>query len=458
MLRNLRIHIALLDTIVLNIAIITCELIFQSKLSPLTEAAYLRFYLFMNIAWGAISLIFGVYKGCYSVAFELFCRRTMNVYFAWGGTIVIYLFFWRQMELSRIFIAVNMIGFGLLLLFNRFIFLTTTYPNVNSSSVKNVMILGYNDVAKKLAGYLEQQASNTRIVGFCERSENIKELSHYPILSDVSGAMKMTRKYEVNEIYSTIAPEQDSHVYQIMKQADQECIRFKLIPDISLLLKHQGHLNYVNDMPVISLRSEPLESERSQARKRIFDVIISLFVTVFILSWLIPVITLFLWLDSRGPIFFIQMRSGKNNKPFPCIKFRSMQVNNEHETKQVSKNDERLTRVGKVLRKTNLDEFPQFINVLRGEMSIVGPRPHMLQHTERYSKAIGKYMIRQFMKPGITGWAQVNGLRGETKSLDQMERRVEHDLWYMENWSLWLDVRIIFMTVFNTLKGDENAF
>ena len=458
MFRKIRIHIALLDTMVLNIAILTCELIFQSKLTPLTEAVYLRFYLFMNIAWVTLSLIFSLYRNAYNSPFEQFCRRSMNVYLAWATTVFIYLFFWRQLELSRIFITVNIGGFGLLVLFNRFLFLTTTYPNPYRRPIKNVMILGYNDVAKKLAKYLEEETSDTRIVGFCDKSENIKELSHYPILSDVSGAMKMSKQYEVNEIYSTIAPDQNDHVYKIMQQADQECIRFKVIPDVSMLLKQHAHLNYMKDMPVISLRPEPLESPRSQYRKRVFDVVVSLLVTIFILSWLIPIITLFIWLESRGPIFFVQMRSGKNNKPFPCIKFRSMQVNHQEETKQVTKNDDRLTRVGRFLRKSSLDEFPQFINVLRGEMSIVGPRPHMIQHTERYSKKIEQYMVRQFMKPGITGWAQVNGLRGETKSLEQMERRVEHDLWYMENWSLWLDVRIIFMTVFNAITGDENAF
>ncbi|RYF98723.1 MAG: undecaprenyl-phosphate glucose phosphotransferase, partial [Chitinophagaceae bacterium] len=393
-----------------------------------------------------------------STPFELFCRRTMNVYLAWATTIIVYLFFWRQLELSRIFITTNILGFGLLLLFNRFIFLTTTYPTLNKNPIKNIIILGYNDVAKKLAGYLEQEATNTRIIGFCDKSENVRELSHYPILGDFSGAMKVSKKYEVNEIYSTIAPDKNDHIYQIMKQADQECIRFKLIPDTGLLLNQQGHLRYMRDMPVLSLRSEPLESARSQHRKRVFDIIVSLLITVFILSWLIPIITLFIWLESRGPIFFVQMRSGKDNKSFPCIKFRSMHVNKDSDSVQATKNDQRLTKVGKFLRKTNLDEFPQFINVLRGEMSIVGPRPHMLQHTERYSKKIGQYMIRQFMKPGITGWAQVNGFRGETKSLEQMEKRVEHDLWYMENWSLWLDVRIMFMTVFNQLKGEENAF
>src|SRR5687767_12674901 len=197
MLRNLRIHIALLDTIVLNVAIITTEQIFQNKLSPLTESVYLRFYLFMNIAWVTISLIFSLYKDAYNSIFEQFCRRSMNVYIAWSITIFVYLFFWRQLELSRLFITVNMVGFGLLVLFNRFIFLTSTYPNANRRPVKNVMILGYNDVAKKLAGYLEQEATN-KVVGFCDKQENVKELTHYPILSDVSGAMKMSRQYEVN--------------------------------------------------------------------------------------------------------------------------------------------------------------------------------------------------------------------------------------------------------------------
>jgi putative colanic acid biosysnthesis UDP-glucose lipid carrier transferase len=457
-MRNLRIHIAFLDALVLNIAIITCEQIFSARISPLSESVYMRFYMFMNVAWLSISLMFSLYRDSYTTPFEQFCRRTMNVYLAWASTIVVYLFFWRQLELSRLFITVNIAGFGLLLLFNRFIFLTTTYPKLSNNPIKNIVILGYNDVAKKLAGYLEQEATNTRIIGFCDKNENVRELSHYPILSDVSGAMKISKKYEVNEIYSTIAPEQNDHIYQIMKQADQECIRFKLIPDMNLLLKQQGHLHYMRDMPVLSLRSEPLEGARSQHRKRVFDIIVSLLVTVFILSWLIPVITLLIWLESKGPIFFIQMRSGKDNKSFPCIKFRSMHVNKDSDSLQATRNDQRLTKVGRILRKTNLDEFPQFINVLRGEMSIVGPRPHMLQHTERYSKKIGQYMVRQFMKPGITGWAQVNGFRGETRSLDQMEKRVEHDLWYMENWSLWLDVRIIFMTVFNQLKGEENAF
>ena len=135
-----------------------------------------------------------------------------------------------------------------------------------------------------------------------------------------------------------------------------------------------------------------------------------------------------------------------------------MKPNEEANAKQAQRNDERFTRLGKFLRRTNLDEFPQFFNVLKGEMSIVGPRPHMLKHTEDYSKLLRQYMVRQFLKPGITGWAQVNGLRGEIKDDEQLRQRIEHDIWYMENWSLLLDVKIMFLTVFNTIRGDKNAF
>jgi putative colanic acid biosynthesis UDP-glucose lipid carrier transferase len=173
---------------------------------------------------------------------------------------------------------------------------------------------------------------------------------------------------------------------------------------------------------------------------------------------MIPLIGLLIWLESRGPVFFIQKRSGRNNKPFDCIKFRSMRISKDAHTKQVTKDDTRITRVGKFLRKTNLDEFPQFLNVLVSQMSVVGPRPHMLKHTEDYSKLLDQYMVRQFLKPGITGSAQINGHRGETRTIDQMEKRVIDDLWYLENWSLWLDTKIILITAFNMIKGEKNAY
>jgi putative colanic acid biosynthesis UDP-glucose lipid carrier transferase len=218
------------------------------------------------------------------------------------------------------------------------------------------------------------------------------------------------------------------------------------------------HIDNLRDIFVLSVRREPLENIFNRWLKRTFDIVVSSLVTIFILSWLFPLLGLLIYLESPGPIVFVQQRSGKNNKPFGCYKFRSMTVNNTTEATQATKNDKRVTRIGKFIRKTSLDEFPQFLNVLKGEMSIIGPRPHMLQHTENFSNMEEQYMVRQFLKPGITGWAQVNGYRGEIRELAHIKKRVEYDLWYLENWSLWLDIRIVFLTVFNVFKGEENAY
>lgn len=193
-------------------------------------------------------------------------------------------------------------------------------------------------------------------------------------------------------------------------------------------------------------------------RKRLFDIAFAAIVIFFLLSWLIPLIALLIKLESKGPTFFRQLRTGKDGKPFYCLKFRSMTMNPDADVKQACKGDRRVTKVGAFLRKTSFDELPQFLNVLKGEMSIVGPRPHMLRHTEDYSKTIHNFMDRHMIMPGITGWAQVSGLRGETKDLSAMANRVNADIFYLHNWSFMLDMKIICLTVLQVFKQDENAF
>jgi putative colanic acid biosynthesis UDP-glucose lipid carrier transferase len=211
-------------------------------------------------------------------------------------------------------------------------------------------------------------------------------------------------------------------------------------------------------MIILYLRKEPLYYVGIRIKKRFYVIVISSLFIILVLSWLVPIVALLIWLDSRGPVFFIQQRSGKGGKPFNCIKFRSMRVNRDANEKQATKGDVRITRLGAFLRKSNLDEMPQFFNVFMSDMSIVGPRPHMTKHTSDYSKMLNHYMIRHFLKPGITGWAQINGYRGEIKYMEDINNRVEYDLWYLENWSLWLDTRIIAMTAFNMAKGEKNAY
>jgi putative colanic acid biosynthesis UDP-glucose lipid carrier transferase len=270
--------------------------------------------------------------------------------------------------------------------------------------------------------------------------------------------MTFVKENEVTEIYSTLIPDQYPYLFELAKEAEKQFVYFKFVPDYHIFVNRNIYVDFLNDIPVLSLRKEPLEDTGNRIKKRAIDIILSSLVIVFILSWLVPLIAILIKLESRGPVFFIQLRSGKNNQSFRCIKFRSLQVNNEADSRQVSRDDNRITRIGRIMRKTNIDELPQFINIFLGDMSVVGPRPHMLKHTEHFAELYKEYMIRHFVKPGLTGWAQINGYRGEIKDNELLRKRVEFDTWYMENWSLYFDMRIIILTIIVTLRGDKNAF
>ena len=214
----------------------------------------------------------------------------------------------------------------------------------------------------------------------------------------------------------------------------------------------------MDTVPILSIRKEPLELLHNRILKRAFDILFSLTVLILIYPFLYVIVGILIKLSSPGPVLFRQKRTGLYGKDFTCFKFRTMRVNREADELQATKEDPRNTRIGSFLRRNNLDEFPQFWNVLKGDMSVVGPRPHMLKHTELYSNMIGRYMVRHLVKPGITGWAQVTGYRGETKSMESMAERVKRDVWYIENWSFLLDLKIITVTVFNMIKGEDNAY
>jgi putative colanic acid biosynthesis UDP-glucose lipid carrier transferase len=228
-------------------------------------------------------------------------------------------------------------------------------------------------------------------------------------------------------------------------------MQFGLTPSKIEVLQY-GHL------PAFSFRKEPLEQLINRFVKRTFDVVFSSLVILLVFTWLFSIIGIIIKLSSKGPVFFRQLRSGENNHTFYCYKFRTMRVNGYADQLQATKKDPRITKIGSFLRRTSLDELPQFINVFLGSMSVVGPRPHMISHTEEYSTHIDDFMVRHYLKPGITGWAQVNGYRGETKEIEDMANRVKCDIWYLENWNFLLDFKIVYLTVYNTINGDPNAF
>lgn len=261
----------------------------------------------------------------------------------------------------------------------------------------------------------------------------------------------------IDELFCCLSHDDSKTIIKLIHFCDKNVIHFYYLPrqfgEYKLHLDPRTFLGKT----VYSNHFEPLTSMGNRAAKRAFDIFVSGIICLCMLPF-IPIIALCIKIQSPGPIFFKQARTGLNGQTFQCLKFRSMHVNKDADKAQATKNDPRKFAFGNFMRKTNIDEFPQFINVLKGDMSIVGPRPHMLHHTEIYGSLIDKYMVRHFSKPGITGWAQVTGYRGETKELWQMEERIRRDIWYIENWSFWLDIRIILMTAKSIIFPDKNAY
>ena len=285
-----------------------------------------------------------------------------------------------------------------------------------------------------------------------------EELERLGSFKDFIDGMKQPENLALgDELYLCISRKEKRTIRRVSQLCDHMVTRFYYVPvsveTIGLNLKRE----LLDDMDVYTTYENPLQNSVNRAIKRVFDIVFSL---AFLIPTAIifPFIYLMIKIQSPGPILFKQKRTGLDGKTFNCYKFRSMHVNADADKVQATMDDPRKYPFGNFMRKASIDELPQFLNVLQGRMSIVGPRPHMLAHTEQYSELIDKYMVRHFVKPGVTGWAQVTGYRGETKELWQMEGRVKRDIWYMEHWSIWLDIRIIWLTAKSIFIHDENAY
>lgn len=300
--------------------------------------------------------------------------------------------------------------------------------------------------------------SGFKVVGyFAEHpSDNYPKECHY--LGTPQEVIPYLKKSKAEHLYCGLTSSHSKEILPIISYCENNLIHFYSVPNVRNYLKRRMHLELIGNVPVLDIRQEPLAQPENRLAKRLFDIVFSLLFLCTIFPIIFIIIGLAIKITSPEPIFFKQKRSGEENKEFWCYKFRSMRVNKDSDKVQATLNDPRKTRLGNFMRKTSIDELPQFINVLLGDMSVVGPRPHMLKHTEEYSKLIDKYMVRHLVKPGITGWAQVTGFRGETKELWQMEGRVERDIWYLEHWTFMLDLYIIYKTVKNAVRGEKEAY
>jgi putative colanic acid biosynthesis UDP-glucose lipid carrier transferase len=278
----------------------------------------------------------------------------------------------------------------------------------------------------------------------------------------VVGELKHIQSYLkenlVDEIVIALPVKPSKKVRNILEVADYHGIRVRYVPDYQSLFGKNYKTTRYGRIDVVNVRQLPLDETFSFFMKNSFDKVFSTAV-LFLLSPVLLTIALLIKLESPGPVFYSPIRIGKAGRPFKVFKFRSMQVNDAATggTLSTQKDDPRITRLGRILRKYSLDELPQFVNVLLGDMSVVGPRPHRSFLNQQFQESIDKYMVRHYFKPGITGWAQVNGWRGPTDTNEQKAQRTRHDLWYVENWSFWLDLKIILLTIFSR-KAHKSAF
>lgn len=354
-----------------------------------------------------------------------------------------------------VYYVVALVLFGLWRVFVR---LSLKLYRRKGYNFKRIVIVGAGKNGMELYQVMKDDLSyGFNVRGFFDDNMALKEaLPNY--LGNTDEVEAYVLSHDIDEIYCTLPGTNDGKIARLLNFAEKHMVRFYIVPEFYRNVKKSMVMEVMESIPLLTIRREPLQSMYNRCLKRAFDLLFSTVVLVTIYPILYLVLGLLIKLSSPGPVLFKQKRTGLYGRDFECFKFRTMRVNAEADTLQAVKDDPRKTRIGDFLRKSNLDEFPQFVNVFLGDMSVVGPRPHMLKHTEQYSALIDKYMVRHLVKPGVTGWAQVTGYRGETKTLEQMEGRVKRDVWYIENWTFFLDLKIIVVTVLNMFKGEKNAY
>ena len=328
-------------------------------------------------------------------------------------------------------------------------------------NVRKVILIGSHENMQELYHAMtDDPTSGYRVLGYFEDFPSDRypsDVSYLGHPQEVNNFLKQNVG-RVDQLYCSLPSARSAEIVPIINYCENHLVRFFSVPNVRNYLKRRMHFEMLGNVPVLSIRREPLELLENRIVKRTFDIVCSTLFLCTIFPFIYIIVGVAIKMSSPGPIFFKQKRSGEDGKEFWCYKFRSMRVNAQCDTLQATEHDPRKTRIGEIIRKTSIDELPQFINVFKGDMSIVGPRPHMLKHTQEYSLLINKFMVRHFVKPGITGWAQVTGYRGETKELWQMEGRVMRDIWYIEHWTFLLDLYIMYKTVYNAIHGEKEAY
>jgi putative colanic acid biosynthesis UDP-glucose lipid carrier transferase len=449
------------DVVLLNVSIVLSAFLRFGNLDKLFHKEVETISLLANLIWIGLLLYRDSYRIIRIEPIESIVKRTINKIIFHASLIAIFVVFLKYSDISRLRLVYFYFFFFGLLMISRYLSMKLLkYIRAKGYNFRNFVIVGANDAGERMRKTLAKDLTyGYRFLGFFDEKVDPFAFISSPLLGGFDSIEEFIINEEVDEMYVALHIDNVKVINKLIQICEQRMVRIKFIPDFQLYTKsNKVEISFYENTPVLMFRPEPLEFTVNRILKKAFDVCFSLGVILLIFPWLFPILMIIIKIESQGPVFFKQERSGRDNKTFTCLKFRSMSLNCIADSQQAKRGDSRVTRFGAFIRKTSIDELPQFFNVFFGDMSVVGPRPHMVNHTKQYSELINNYLVRQYAKPGITGWAQVNGYRGETRELIDMENRVEYDIWYIENWSLLLDVKIITKTIINVFKGEVNAY
>lgn len=431
-----------IDLLIINFSV----LLFEINLTNI----YL-FNLYISLIWLAISFRNHFYEVQRHTRVIQIIPLLIKQFLLFAITLYAFIGFFKQPNISRLALGNYLLAVFLAITVFKFFtfFLLKRYRAVLKGNTRNVIVIGANERTRQLIKTIRARLD----FGY-----NFKGQFTIDDGESFDKCLKFVIENNIDEIYFSVAELSNKQINKLVDFADNNLRELKFIPDNKDIYSKKLKYEYYDYIPVLSLRAIPIQDPINKATKRFFDILISSFIVVFVLSWLTPILAILIKLESKGPVFFKQSRNGFNYQEFDCYKFRSMTPNDKAHLHQATKGDLRVTKVGAFIRKTSIDELPQFFNVLFGDMSVVGPRPHMVTHTNMYAQKIDKFMVRHFVKPGITGLAQVSGFRGEVETDKDIINRVKYDIFYIENWSLLLDIKIIVQTFVNALKGEEKAY
>jgi len=413
------------------------------------------YILYINFAW----LVIAFYTSFYEVYRYTKLSKIVSLLIVQLG--VFFLAYFAYFSLFKEGIAfgnqavtLSIIFSGIIIFKFLFIYALKKY-RIGGGNFRDVIILGGNQSIESLKNLFDKRNDlGYRFKGYF--SDTITNKDRY--LGKINDSFSYIKDNNVDQVFCSISELSKEVIEEVIKFGEENFIDVKLIPNSKGLFSKGMVLDYYDYIPILSLKKLPFDNPLIKYSKRAFDIIFSSIIIIFVLSWLTPILFILIKLESRGPLFFTQLRDGLNGKQFECYKFRSMGINKEADKIQATRGDQRITRIGKFIRKTSIDELPQFINVFIGDMSVVGPRPHMTSQSKKYAKIVDKYFVRNLVKPGITGLSQVRGFRGEIEAVSDMENRVRLDIFYINNWSFILDLKIIFQTLLNAIKGEEKAY